>query len=429
MSFLLRLFGWLVRLPTRLPRLLWGSISRTGQNIATALIQIRANTGRSILTTLGIVIAVMSIIVVVSFVEGFGNYMTTMLRGYGTQYMIVYPYTPPSLRRAGMRGVTLDVDDVRAVGACKDVRRISPFVFSSAEVKFGKETAEDIAIRGVAEHYQTIRNFFVDEGRFFGPVDIDNGAYVCVLGRTLLKLLHCNESVVGEYIRIDDMRFKVIGLLEPKGSFFGEDQDQTIIIPYTTAIKMYPNLRDSMPFLAEAESEDVIALAQSQIRRTLRQRHNLTQGMANDFIIRRQDEQLREFENVRNLSQGILAGIVSISLLVGGIGIMNVCLVSVTERTREIGLRKSVGARRRDIMMQFLTESIVLCTLGGAVGVGLGFVISQIASLHPKMVEMTVPMWSVALGLGFSAGTGLVFGLIPAFKAAIMHQIDALRHE
>jgi putative ABC transport system permease protein len=419
-----------LHIPSMVFRWIALAIAQQSQNVLTALVQIWANKGRSILTTLGIVIAVASIISVVSFVEGFGSYLTKMLRGYGTQYIIVYPSTPPTMRRAGLGDVTLDFSDIEAVRReCDAIHRISPFLFNAAEARCGKESVEDIAVRGVTEDYQVIRNFFVDAGRFFGPLDVENGAYVCVLGRTLLKHLEADESIVGEHIFINDTRFHVLGLLESKGSFFGNDQDETIMIPYTTAAKMWPDGRDRIPFLAEAIDEQHIGNAEHQVTRVLRQRHNIRAGQPDDFLIRRQDQELKQFEKVRNIASGILAGIVSISLLVGGIGIMNVMLVSVTERTREIGLRKSVGGRRRDILLQFLTEAVVLCTVGGAIGVAFGFVIVRIAGMHPKMVDITVPWWSVALSLGFSAGAGIVFGIIPAFRAAILHPIDALRHE
>jgi len=169
--------------------------------------------------------------------------------------------------------------------------------------------------------------------------------------------------------------------------------------------------------------------AEGQFVRILRQRHGLKPGDQNDFGVFKQDQILKEFHQIRTIATSVLAGIVSISLLVGGIGIMNVMLVSVTERTREIGLRKSVGARRRDILTQFLTEAVVLSTVGGAIGIALGYAISNVASMHPSMVEVDVPLWSVALALGFSAAVGIFFGIIPAFKAAIIHPIDALRHE
>lgn len=408
-----------------------GTTSRSLQNILTALVQIGANKGRSILTTLGIIIAVTSTITVVAIVQGFGKFMTDKVRGYGTQFMVVRPWTPPELRRTGMREVTLDVDDIKAVRfECPSVNRISPFVYThDAVVAYGTGKAEEIPMRGVSEHYQTIRSYFVDNGRFFGPVDVDRAAKVVVLGRTLLKLLECDDSIVGDHVYVDGMRFLVVGLLASKGGLMGEDQDKTIMIPYTTAIQLYPSRRTSVFFLAEAASEEAIPQAHAQITQVLRRRHGLQPGQPDDFRIDRQDQMLREFEKVRNVASSVLAGIVGISLLVGGIGIMNMMLVSVTERTREIGLRKSVGGRRRDILMQFLTEAVVLCTVGGLMGVVFGYAVTHVASLHPRMVDVSVPWWSVTLALGFSAVTGVLFGIIPAFKAALLHPIDALRHE
>ncbi len=425
------MFRRLVAIPFRFMRWSLAALSGQVQNVVTALVQIWANKGRSILTTLGIIIAVTSIITVVAFVQGFGNYTTKMLQGFGTQFMVVRPYVQRGGRGMGMKASRLDVHDLEALRAeCPDVRRITPFVFSgNGQLTYGKEKAENVPVRGVAEQYQTIRNFFADAGRFFGPVDVENSAHVIVLGRAYLKLLECDESIVGDYVHLNGLRFRVIGLLESKGSFLGGDQDETVMIPYTTALNMYPSWRQRLFCLAEATSEGQIDQAYAQITRVLRRRHGLKPGQPDDFDIERQDQALKQFEKVRNVASGSLAGIVSISLLVGGIGIMNVMLVSVTERTREIGLRKSIGARRRDIMLQFLTEAVVLCTIGGIVGIALGYAIVHIASLHPQMLEADVPLWSVALALFFSAGAGMIFGIIPAFKAAILHPIDALRHE
>jgi putative ABC transport system permease protein len=324
----------------------------------------------------------------------------------------------------------MDIEDVEAIRAeGTNIRRISPFIYTQVELSYGGEEADDIACRGVSEQYQVIRSFAADAGRFFGPVDSENAAQVCVLGRSLMKSLECDESVVGDHVFLNGRRFQVIGLLESKGSFMGDDQDETVMIPYTTALILNPEMRTRASFLAEATSEDDIDQAEAQITQILRQRHRLQPGQPNDFYVSRQDQALKQFGRVRMIATGILAGIVSISLVVGGIGIMNVMLVSITERTREIGLRKSVGGRRRDILLQFLTEAVVLSTLGGAVGTVLGYVIANVGSLHPKMVAIEVPMWSVVLALGFSAGAGVLFGIIPAFKAAIIHPIDALRHE
>jgi putative ABC transport system permease protein len=288
---------------------------------------------------------------------------------------------------------------------------------------------DNIEFQGATEQFQTIRNFFVDDGRFYGPIEVDNGAYTCVLGRDVLKLIAADDGIVGDYVYLNQMRFQVVGILEKKGAVFGESQDRVVLVPYSTAVKMFPFMARFMPFVIEAVGEEHVEEAALQITRVLRARHGLQPGQPNDFRLFRQDELLRNFEQVKITATSVLAGIVGISLIVGGVGIMNVMLVSVTERTREIGLRKSVGARRRDILAQFLTEAVVLALLGGVTGVIIGYTICAVTSLHPSMVEVNVPVWIVAIALGFSAAVGVVFGLIPAFKAAILHPIDALRHE
>ncbi len=405
-------------------------VASIASSVATALVQIWANKVRSLLTVLGIIIAVTAIISVVSMVEGFGNYVTNFLRGLGTNMMVVYPEWERGRHGEYVRPAELTVEDIRAVDeAAEAIRRTSPLVFANATVEYGRRQLDGVQLRGTNEFFQPIRNFYVDAGRFFGAVDVEAGAAVCVLGREVLRKLECDESVVNDYVHIDGQWFQVVGLLESKGSFMGENQDETVLIPWTTALNMYPYNRDHLAFYVEAMSEPQIPAAEGQLVNILRRRHGIKPGAVNDFGIFKQDQVLQEFNRVRVIATAVLAGIVSISLLVGGIGIMNVMLVSVTERTREIGLRKSVGARRRDILMQFLTEAVVLSTVGGAIGIGLGFAISSIASMHPSMVEIKVPMWSVALALGFSAAVGIFFGIMPAFKAAIIHPIDALRHE
>ena len=399
-------------------------------NISTALIQIWANRVRSLLTVLGIIIAVTSIITVVSLVEGFGSHVTNFLRGLGTNLMVVYPEWLRGPRGEYLRPAEMTIDDIRAVDArVNEIQYTSPVIFGGAPIEYGRRQLNDITMRGVNESFQPIRNFYVDVGRFFGVVEVESGAWVCVLGREILRKLECDESIVGDYVHIDGQRFQVVGLFQAKGSFMGDNQDELIVIPYTTALRMYPWRRKFLAFYVAAREEGLVTEARSQMVRTLRERHGLKPGEANDFGIFKQDQILQQFHQIRMVATSVLAGIVSISLLVGGIGIMNVMLVSVTERTREIGLRKSVGAHRRDILLQFLTEAVVLSTVGGAIGIALGYGIVYLCSLYPDMVEVTVPLWSVALAIGFSAGVGIFFGIIPAFKAAIIHPIDALRHE
>ena len=247
----------LLRFFLRVPRWSLGVLIRNGQNVITAFVQIWANKGRSILTTLGIIIAVTSIITVVSLVDGFGRYVTEMVRGYGTQFMVVHPETPSRMHRAGMRRVTLDFADIEAVRTeSSKISRITPFVYThDAQIAYGTEKAAEVPVRGVTEVYQTIRNFFVDTGRFFGPVDVANHAHVVVLGRSVLRGLAADDSIVGDHVYIDGTRFLVIGILQPKGSMMGKDQDETVMIPFTTAITLYPERRTAMPFLAEAATE------------------------------------------------------------------------------------------------------------------------------------------------------------------------------
>lgn len=405
-------------------------VASAAGNVATALVQIWANKVRSLLTVLGIIIAVTSIIVVVSLVQGFSDYVSNFLRGLGTNMMVVFPEWIRGPKGEYLRPAELTAEDIHAVDDfATAVRRTSPVIFGAATVEYGRQQLTEVNLRCTNELFQPIRNLYVDAGRFFAAIDVESAAQVCVLGREVLRKLECDESLVGDYIHVDGQRFEVIGLLESRGSFMGENQDEIVVMPWTTGLKMYPERRKHLAFYVEAMSEPMVPEAEGQIVRVLRQRHGLRPSEPNDFGLFKQDQVLAEFNRIRVIATSVLGGIVSISLLVGGIGIMNVMLVSVAERTREIGLRKSVGARRRDILIQFLTEAVVLSTVGGTIGIALGYAISGIASMHPSMTEVHVPLWSVGLALGFSAAVGIFFGIMPAFKAAIIHPIDALRHE
>ena len=229
-----------------------------------------------------------------------------------------------------------------------------------------------VPLEGVSAEYHAIRNFWVDVGRPFAAVDVERGHYVCVVGREVMRKLNVDEGLVGASVLLDGQRFRVVGILAEKGSFLGDNQDNVVLIPYTIAIKMYPAARRKLALTAQAVTEAAVPEARSQIVNLLRRRQTaLSAYQPNDFNVLTQDEILQTFNSMSLVATAVLTGIVGISLLVGGIGIMNVMLVSVTERTREIGLRKAVGARRRDILMQFLTEAVFLSVRTGA-GVGIG---------------------------------------------------------
>jgi putative ABC transport system permease protein len=398
------------------------------ENLLTALEQVWANKLRSVLTVLGIVIAVTSTLVVVAVVQGFAGYVTTFLVGLGTNAIWVFPERPQRYETTPVLAemVRGDVEEVQ--NACPAIEHLSPLIIRQVSINYLDRDAK-VELQGVSAEFQHIRNFYVEVGRCFGPVETDNNRAVCVLGREVLRHLHADEGIVGGDITFEGKRFRVLGILEKKGSFFGNSMDNVMMVPYTTVLDLYPEASRQLAFMAAAATPTQVPEARAQITTVLRRRHHLSPDQPNDFRIASQDEVLREFNKLSTVATSVLTGIVGVSLLVGGIGVMNVMLVSVTERTREIGLRKALGARRRDILLQFLTEAAVLSTSGGLVGVGLGYAVVGVMALHPDMVDVAVPLWAVGLAVGFSMMVGVVFGLLPAFKAAILQPIDALRYE
>jgi putative ABC transport system permease protein len=399
-------------------------------NVQNALEQLWSHKLRSLLTVLGIVIAVTSTITVVGVIQGFTQYVAEFLQGLGTNAMWVLPERPGGEAGKRLGRIELDERDLEAVErGCPALLRVSALVRrESVKFRVGREEIT-VPLEGTSAEYHAIRNFPVDVGRPFSVVDVERGHYVCVVGREVLRKLNLDEGIVGDTVLLDGRRFHVIGLLKEKGSFLGKSQDDLVLIPYSRALNMFPATRRKLAISAQAVSEKAVPEARAQMVNLLRRRHGLAAYQPNDFRVVTQDEILEAFNNMSMVATAVLAGIVGISLLVGGIGIMNVMLVSVTERTREIGLRKAVGARRRDIMIQFLTEAVSLSVVGGGMGIGLGYALCSLASLHPQMVDVLVPWWAVALGFGISASTGVVFGLVPAVKAALLNPIDALRHE
>ena len=404
--------------------------SRPAANVENAVTQLFSHATRSGLTILGIVIAVASTIIMVSAVGGFTNYVSDFFQTFGTNALWVWPEKPADDTAPRTGRITMTEADVKAVAeGVPSLRYVSPLI--RRQSRSIQHVSRELTgwIEATDSQYLTIRDFKIIAGRAFSPIDIERGHHVCLLGADIVRRMGVGEEIVGNSILIEGRKFRVIGLLSPKGAFMGVTQDDVIHMPFRLGLKLYPSMKEAVVITGQANNDSVINEAKSQIVRLLRRRHRIGPESEDDFRSASQDEVLATFKKISLGATVTLAGVVGISLLVGGIGIMNVMLVSVTERTREIGLRKALGARRRDILGQFLTEAVLLSLLGGMIGTSIGWGCCQIASRHPKMVPINVPWWAIALGFGVSAATGVIFGMIPAAKAALLNPIDALRHE
>jgi putative ABC transport system permease protein len=406
------------------------------ENINVALKSIWSNKMRSLLTTLGIIIGVMAVIGVVSIIQGFSHAINDFFQSMGSTVMWVSFYRPPGEKGEKLGDVELTYDDVMAIPQyCPSVESVSPIIFKgNADVKY-LDTSMKTTMMGTTPEFQQNRNFFVEKGRFFSEVDMELRKNVCVIGYDILEKLELTDSIVGDYIKIDGWRFKVIGILEKKGNILDDSQDDLVLIPIQTAAQMLG--KNSLKYVfsfVKCSSPDLVNEAKAQITLLLRRRHELTPDLPDDFRVETGDELLKKFNEITNGLTMVMGGIVGIALLVGGIGIMNIMLVSVTERTREIGIRKAVGARKRDIMLQFLIESVTLSVVGGIVGIFLGFIVGAIGNhFLRKLLEFLpniyVPIWAILLSFGFAAGVGIIFGTYPAIKAAKQDPIEALRYE
>ncbi|OGL49803.1 MAG: hypothetical protein A2161_17770 [Candidatus Schekmanbacteria bacterium RBG_13_48_7] len=406
------------------------------ENINVALKGIWSNKMRSLLTTLGIIIGVMAVIGVVSIIQGFSHAINDFFQSMGANVMWVTPHRPPGEKGEKLGDIELTYDDIMAIAKyCPAVQSVSPVIFKGlVDVKYMDQSAKN-ELLGTTPEFQFNRNFFVEKGRFFSEVDMELRKNVCVLGRDILENLDIDESILGDYIKIEGWRFKVIGILEKKGNILDQSQDDLILIPIQTAAKMYGKYRLKYVFaFVSSITPDSVNEAKAQISLLLRRRHELPSDFPDDFKVETGDEVLEKFNQFTNTVTLVMGGIVGIALLVGGIGIMNIMLVSVTERTREIGIRKAVGARKQDIMLQFLIESVTLSVVGGLVGIVFGFIVGAVGNhflkkLWENLPNIYVPIWTILLSFGFAAGVGILFGTYPAIKAAKQDPIDALRYE
>jgi putative ABC transport system permease protein len=389
------------------------------------------NTMRSLLTVLGVTIGIAAVICVVAIGRAGQARVEQQLRNLGDNFVwIEAGGRAVNGVRTGVRGTkSLVLGDAAAIKAQVPlIKSVSPNVDSSVQVVFGNQNWYT-TFRGVSPEYFEIRRWVVQRGAIFSEDDVERAAGVCVLGRTVREQLFGVEDPIGKVIRVKDLPCKVIATLEPKGiSISGQDQDDTILLPYTTAQKKIMGITWLDDILCSAVSQDSVKLAGQQAAALLRDRHRLRAGEDDDFNIRNPEDIIQaQLEASRTLS-ALLVAIASISLVVGGIGIMNVMLVSVTERTREIGVRMAVGATEAAIELQFLGESVMLSLAGGLLGVLLGVGASAVVGRTLEW-PMPISLGAIALAALFSTGVGIVFGYYPARKAARLDPIEAVRYE
>jgi len=411
-------------------RMAWASIRM-------ALGALRAHLLRTALTMLGIIIGVGAVIAMVSVGAGAQRRIAEQIRSLGSNAIVVLSgaSTSGGIRFGLGTQLTLTEEDARAIAVeVPSVEVTAPSVRGSAQIVFGN-TNWSTVVQGVTPDYLVAREWGVANGKMFGPEDVDAATKVAVIGETVWTSLFGDSDPVGQTIRIKKVPFTVVGVLEAKGqSSFGQDQDDLILIPISTAKKkVLGRLTQSNPRSVQAinvrvRDADLMDEAEGQIRDLLRQRHRLQPGQDDDFQVRVLAELFAAQEESARVMTMLLAAIASVSLLVGGIGIMNIMLVSVTERTREIGLRMAVGARSRDILAQFLIEAVTLAIAGGVVGIVCGLVGAQaIAQLASWTTD--VPPEAIGLAFVFSGAVGIFFGFYPARKASRLDPIDALRYE
>jgi len=395
---------------------------------------LRANKMRSALTMLGMIIGVGAVIVMVSIGAGANQRISAQISSVGSNLLLVLPgSTTSGGLRSGFGGVpTLTMGDARAIGReLPPVRFATPSIRTSAPVVYGNQNWSTI-VQGVWPEYLEMRDWRVVSGRNFTSAETDAAAKVTLLGQTVAENLFGPEDPVGRIVRIKRSPFTVVGVLDRKGqSPQGQDQDDTVVLPITTLQKkLYASAHAGTVgvIMVQAIDEENVKEAERQVAALLRQRHRIGPGQDDDFSVRNLSEVLALAETATRIMSLLLGGIASVSLVVGGIGIMNIMLVSVTERTREIGIRMAVGARERDILSQFLIEAVLLALTGGAMGIVLGAAGAVLTSRFAGWSTVISPS-AVFLAFGFSAAVGIFFGYYPARKASRMDPIEALRYE
>ena len=391
---------------------------------------IRNNKFRSFLTALGIIIGVTAVISLVSLTQGAKKTIETQLTSLGGKSLIVYTGL-----RTGSGKQDQDVDlkpittrDSNAIRELGIVDYVSEIITVTTDISNGFKSHFSLVV-GAGPDFVYINDWFPKRGTFFNNFDVDENSMVCVIGNSVKNILYPNTNPLGKKLRIGKYSYRIIGVMSSIGQTpSGKDQDDVVFIPFTTVQKRIFGKKELDKISVAVHTQDKLDEATVQISKLLRKRRNIEKGEMDDFVIRSQENQINTIKTVTKVMTVLLGSIASISLIVGGIGIMNIMLVSVGERTREIGIRMAVGAREKDIMGQFLVESVVLSLSGGLIGVIIGVSISTIAA-NITGLATEISLSSILIAFGFAAFVGIVFGMYPAKKASKLNPIEALRYE
>ena len=397
----------------------------------------RANKLRSLLTILGVTVGVVTVIFMVSIIQGLNKAFAQQIEALGSNAIWATKFDPsfghqPTSEELHRKDLTLE--DAEAIrNEAPSVLSVSPIHRKIAEtVRYADKQTDTPILIGATPYYEFTQSSFVDRGRFITDTDMRERANICVLGRDLVKALFPYENPIDKELKINGKPFRVVGIMEPLGTFLGQSRDNQVFVPITTFNKYYPG---EQPFpevvfviIVRPKSRAYVKSAMDEMTDILRRRRRDPPGAPSSFGMSSQDALLDIYNQLTGATALVLTAISFVALMIGGIGVMNIMLVSVTERTKEIGIRKAVGATRLNILSQFLIEAVVLTAFGGVIGLLLGEVASLLTNKYSPLPAF-VPLWAIVVGIGISAAVGIVFGLWPAWKAARLDPIEALRWE
>lgn len=401
------------------------------EGIVIALRSLVANKLRSILTLIGVIIGVMTVIAVVAIISGMNKYVETEISSMGSTTFLIRKFGMITSSEEWFKQIkrkNLTLKDMEAIKEnCPDCWKVGAEAVSWRKVKYKNKHLSNMTIVGATANITEIANHDVYEGRGISEFEVEHNRQVCFVGWEIVDNLFPNEDPMGKDIKIGNDYFRIIGVAKKKGTFLGDNQDNFVLIPITTYQKLF---KRSMFLMIFVKARDFMSMqeAMDQCRLILRARRNVSYDKEDDFAILTSESIMDFFRQFTRLALLVMGGIASISLVVGGIVIMNIMLVSVTERTKEIGIRKALGARRRNILWQFLVEAVTLALVGGIAGVAMGALIAKILSLTTPLPS-AVEGWSVAVALFVASSVGIFFGIFPAMKAARLNPIEALRYE